>query len=246
MMMETVSFLTGKDKRLAGILHLSSTKSKTGMIILHGLLASKDQSWMKELGERLSKEQNVAVMRFDFLGNGESDGTLQEHTYEQALEDTRAAIKFMRERGFTRIFLLGHSLGGAIALITASNQEIAGVIGLAAVSNPPFIAKRITKRQQETIVVEIGNGSVALPKPFVESAQRFPMEKYISKVSCSVCLVHGTADTVLFPKDSEFLLKALTEVKDKELHLVKDANHVFSSHWHEVFDIVLEWIAKHA
>lgn len=245
-MMEHVSFKTTQNKNLAGVLHLPPNQSKVGVIFFHALLANKDLPWMKELSERISNEQNMAVLRFDFLGNGESDGTLQEHTYTQSLADAQAALQFMRLRGYSQLFLAGHSLGGAIALIAASKESAQGVIGIAPVSNPPFIAKRIVKREQNTIFVDIGGKPMGLPKPFVDSTQLFPTSSFVSSISCPVLLIHGAQDQVLFPKDSEMLLQALAEVKDKELHLIPAANHVFSGHWHEVFDLVLEWLKRHA
>ncbi len=244
--MKPVELETASRRMLAGILHTPEGNPRAGVVIMHGLHASKDQLWMESLGEKMAKEFQFAVLRFDFVGNGESEGTEQDMTYSQLVIDAQAAIGFLRNAGIPKVFLLGHSLGGGVALIVASLQKVNGLILLAPVSNPPNVVKRIARREMGMVSVEMGPHLVDLPQEFVDSALQFPRDSFAGKISCPVCVIHGTKDVILFAKDSETLIPLLTATQDKELHLVKDADHVFSQHWNEVFDIVMDWVRRHA
>lgn len=201
---------------------------------------------MQSLGERLAKECQFAVLRFDFFAHGESEGDIKQLTYHELISNAQAAIGFLRNAGVSKIFVLGHSLGGGVGLLIASQQKVNGVIALSPVSNPSNVVKRIARREKEMVSVEMGEHLVDFPLAFVESALLFPRDSFVGKITCPVCVVHGTKDPILFAKDSETLMPLLTSTTDKELHLLKDADHVYTHRWNEVFDIVMDWVKRHA
>lgn len=59
------------------------------------------------------------VLRFDYMGNGDSDGDFEECSVETMLSDTRCAINLLRERvsGVESINLLGLRLGATIVAL---------------------------------------------------------------------------------------------------------------------------------
>lgn len=244
--MEHVRFETFNRHELAGILHTPEGNPRAGLIIMHGVFSSKDQLWMQSLGEKLSKELQLAVLRFDFFAHGESEGTLQDLTYHELILNAQAAIGFLRNAGIPKVFVLGHSLGGGVGLLVASQQKVNGLIAISPVSNPPSIVKRIVKREKGSISVEMGPHVADFPLAFVDSALQFPRESFAGKISCPTCVIHGTKDPILFSKDSESLMPLLVGTQDKELHLLKDADHVFTHRWNEVFEIVVDWLKRHA
>jgi len=120
---ENVSF-ESEGQKIAGILHLPDKKRPSCVIASHGLLSSKESEKFIVIGERLSQEE-IAVLRFDFRGCGESEGKIEEDTITRRIADLGAAIEFMRsypglgkKRG-----LLGSSLGGYLSLMQASGNQ---------------------------------------------------------------------------------------------------------------------------
>lgn len=74
------------------------------------------------LAKQLAK-QGVAVLRFDYRGAGDSEGEFSDITLEGKISDTLACLRFLAsdpQIDPTRIGLLGRSLGGAIALLSAT------------------------------------------------------------------------------------------------------------------------------
>ncbi len=65
-------------------------------------------------------------------------GSVDEELIQKFLEDTRAAIAFMREQGAEKIILVGASLGGCASAKLAVESRASGIIVLA---SPPSIAE---------------------------------------------------------------------------------------------------------
>jgi len=58
------------------------------------------------------------VLRFDFMGSGDSSGEFNEMSPNTQIRDARAVLAWGRRR-YTKVALLGHSLGGATAIAAA-------------------------------------------------------------------------------------------------------------------------------
>lgn len=120
----------GREK-LAACLHQPepgrSTTAAPVVVCCHGLTGSRVGACfrMVSLGRRLA-EENIACLRFDFRGCGESDGRFEDTCVPTLVEDLRAAVAAVdRLPGCdpTRIGIVGSSFGA----FTAS--QAAGGIG---------------------------------------------------------------------------------------------------------------------
>lgn len=116
---QRVEFLSGGQK-VVGMFHFpqkEDAEKRRAVITCHGLMSSKDSQKYREIADRFSA-QGFAVLRFDFRGNGESEGSGD--ILSNRIMDLKAAIQFATRRGFKCIGLLGSSFGGATAIIVAS------------------------------------------------------------------------------------------------------------------------------
>jgi len=69
----------------------------------------------------------IAVLRVDDRGTGESEGIYNNTGLNGFVNDTKSALDYLRSRDDTnskKIGLIGHSLGGVIAPIIASNTDV--------------------------------------------------------------------------------------------------------------------------
>ncbi|MDO5988627.1 alpha/beta fold hydrolase [Flavivirga amylovorans] len=89
----------------------------------------------------------IAVLRFDERGTGESEGNFKTATSFDFKTDVESAISYLKTRNdINEIGLIGHSEGGLIAPMAASNKEIKFIILLA---GPVLPAKEISLLQHE-------------------------------------------------------------------------------------------------
>jgi uncharacterized protein len=97
----------------------------------------------------------IAVLRVDDRGVGGTSGSLKESTTLDLAQDALAGVKFLRQRpeiDRRRVGILGHSEGGIIAPLAASQSEdVAFIIMLAGTGVP---GREILPRQMELLMRE--------------------------------------------------------------------------------------------
>ncbi|KAF9977370.1 hypothetical protein BGZ73_006239 [Actinomortierella ambigua] len=90
-------------------------KSKP-IVVLHGLFGSK-QNW-KALSKAMASRLNTSVYALDLRNHGESEH-IAHHDYPSMANDVD---HFIKEHGIDRPMVIGHSMGGKVAMTLALNQ----------------------------------------------------------------------------------------------------------------------------
>ncbi|KAM3378963.1 putative protein isoform X1 [Capsicum galapagoense] len=100
-------------EELVGVLH--ETNSLELVIICHGFKSSKDRIPMVNLADAFEKE-GISAFRFDFAGNGESEGSFQYGNYRREADDLRAIVEHFHEEERFIATIVGHSKGVCVVL----------------------------------------------------------------------------------------------------------------------------------
>lgn len=135
--MKKVKFENKQGLDLAGVYYPNS-KTSIAVIMMHGFGTNKQgpSNYYPELARSLSKK--FGVLRFDFQACGESEGYFREFSIRKYISDGRCAIDFMKSKGFVEFYLIGHSLGGLVAIkLSLEYEEVYKVIAIA----PPLLVK---------------------------------------------------------------------------------------------------------
>ncbi len=221
--------------KISGILHLPDEKNPPCVIASHGLLSSKDSEKYIALGERMS-EEGMAMLRFDFRGIGESEGSEEDNTISKKLSDLNAGVDFMRSYpGLgNRIGLIGSSLGGFLSLIKASeDKEIRPVVIWA---TPLHLDDLGSKKQEEDHPLP--------PEAFFEDLPKHRLVPLLNKVS--QCLViHGEEDEFV-PLDQALGIFYNLSVP-KEIHIIGGADHRLTDpvHRQRAMELSVGWFKKY-
>lgn len=96
----------------------------------------------------------IATLRYDDRGYGESTGDVTFSTTEDFKNDALAGVEFLRNR-FDHVGVLGHSEGGTIALMIASEGKCDFVVSLAA----GLVSGKETLLRQNRTALQDGNYS---------------------------------------------------------------------------------------
>ncbi len=109
--------------------------------------------------------QGIAVLRYDDRGVGESTGNFSKATSVDFAEDVVAAIAYLKSRkeiNLNKIGLIGHSEGGIIAPMVASeNKNVAFVVSMAGVMLP---GSELLLLQKELQLQSMGSSEVFISK----------------------------------------------------------------------------------
>jgi len=127
---EDVNFTNDKDNaHLAGTLTLPNSNEKFAAVVLISGAGLQDRDEavyghkpFKVLADYLTR-QNIAVLRYDDRGAGESKGPLKNTTPENFAEDAYAGLQYLKSREeilTDKIGFIGHSMGAVEGSILAS------------------------------------------------------------------------------------------------------------------------------
>src|ERR1700752_1696684 len=114
--------LTFKDPAghaVSGIRPSSSNGSARLAVLSHGFLSNKNSHTNKNL-TALLVPQGIATFRFDFFGQGESEGPFERITVFLAVSQALAALDLMSSKGYRKLALVGSSFGGLVALLAGA------------------------------------------------------------------------------------------------------------------------------
>ena len=136
--MEEVSFTNG-DAVLKGTLVLPegcSRQTPVLIMVTGSGLQNRDEEIFEHkpfavIADALARA-GIATLRYDDRGFGASTGDIISCTTEDLKNDALAGISFLRER-FDKVGVIGHSEGGAIALMLAAGKKADFVVSLAGV-----------------------------------------------------------------------------------------------------------------
>lgn len=130
---ETPFYFPSGRHSIFGVLHEPArTMGLPSFVFCHPL--AEEKLWTHRIlvvfARRLAARGH-AVLRFDYMGNGDSTGHFSESSLETELADVHAAIHEVRERtGQTQVGLLGLRLGATVAALAAEQASSIGPLVL--------------------------------------------------------------------------------------------------------------------
>ena len=101
-----VEFCNGRGEKLVGTL-VEAPTAKT-VVLCHGYSDNRDTAILQAFAQRID-EIPLSSFRFDFSGNGESEGTFEYGNYWEEVEDIRSAVEYLRTENREIHALIGPS-----------------------------------------------------------------------------------------------------------------------------------------
>ena len=117
---------------MRGFFHVPHRKEFPVLLIFHGFTGQCTGTKFSYVSlSRLLEAQGVGTLRMDFLGSGESDLTFKEMTFDDELSCARILLEELKKMPqVTDIYVLGHSMGGAMAssYVSKNKDKVNGLI----------------------------------------------------------------------------------------------------------------------
>lgn len=222
------------------------------VIFCHGYKGFKDWGSWTLVAEALANE-NIFFVKFNFSHNGTSLSQPNEfsdleafsnNTYSKELDDLNDVINHFKNGAcknnldLKNICLIGHSRGGGIVLLNASQRkDISKIITWASVSDykKRFNEGSETFNKWRTLgvkYIENKRTGQLLPHKFNFYEDFIKYEKYldiqnaIKSLNQPVLLIHGDNDDAVNMEESQLLNKINFS---SQLKIIEDANHVFNA-----------------
>lgn len=209
---------------------------KPGVVFIHGYRSDMEGGKALAL-EQWCRDHGRAFLRFDMFGHGQSSGKVEDGTVGRWADDAEAAIGQLTDGP---LILVGSSLGGWIALLTALRlrDRVAGLVGVAAA--PDFTEDLMwggfTAEQKRQLIEQ---GHVVqencyepdkpwiIPRRLIEDGRNHLLLRDAINLYCPVRLIQGQQDNDVPWKTALRIADCLAS-DDVEITLVKDGDHRLS------------------
>jgi len=243
--------LTGSDNRpmLLDVTLDPSVQQQPVIIFIHGFKGFKDWGSFNDYAAYFAA-QGFCFVKFNFSHNGTTPEAPLEfgapeafaaNTFSKEMYDTQQVIDFVLSDDFAwknnisrEVYLIGHSRGGGIALLTAGqDNRISKVVGWASVSRYGNWKESTIERWREEGVMWVENTrtkqrlpmNFSLYEDWHNNADKLDVQHAVQHMHIPVLVVQGTEDEAI-PAGSATNIKNY-HARLVTQHMIGGANHVF-------------------
>lgn len=236
---------------LAGTLHQPDSPPVGAVVAGHCFTCSRHTGVLRHICGALCAAGFMAL-RFDFSGNGQSQGVFEQSTWSKQIKEMEAAIALMQEEGARWIGVAGHSLGAAIALLVASRMSaisaVCRVAGRVSGGKMPFLSTPQQESLERTGRVDFTSRGrqLTLGREFFDDARQYDLEAATRALRTPMLVVHGDQDEII-PVEEAYLAKAANP-DWVELDVVPGGDHMLGrpAQQEQVAQTVTDWFRRQA
>jgi hypothetical protein len=250
---ESLTFHDCHGHGIAAILSTPDEPTTRLAVLCHGFLSGKNSTTNKTL-TRLLNERGIATFRFDFFGQGDSDGPFEKLTTTLAVQQAQAALDLVTARGYDRIGLVGSSFGGLVTILTAAQRgDIAclalkcPVVDFAEELRLTFGPEELARWHATDTIQNIMGGPdrVRLRYAFYEDCLIQIAYGPAEHITVPTLIVQGEKDECVPLHQSRRLYNALKG--SKKLELLPEADHQFTrgEDFLRMTTSICDWLVTH-
>ncbi len=193
------------------------------IFLLQGFLGKKDGTKLNSLSDQLLLN-GIATIRFDYSGYGKSEGNAEtEYLISNMLKDIDLILDSIKNNSkidSLRIGVWGQSMGGMLALLTASSHSEIKLV--CAVSSPPTITlnddleNKINEWKEKGYLKRFNsNGNlIKITYKFVEDARKWNAANEVVKIDSPKLFIIGTQDTTVQPNSTIEIFDSAKGIKE--------------------------------
>lgn len=213
---------------MRGFLHQPSQTYFPLCIIFHGFTGNNTGTKFSYVRlSRLLEEKGIGSIRMDFLGSGQSDLLFKDMTFQDELESAKLIFQQVQNmKNVTDIYLLGHSMGGAIACELAKiyPQDIAKMCLWAPALNLPSAIEYLKGSLIQAPYYDHNGFEVS--QAFIDDITSRDFYRDLDIYKNPLLILHGTKDTTVPYEISKRYLKAFYQPR---FYPIEDATHNYDS-----------------
>jgi alpha/beta superfamily hydrolase len=249
--------------KLYGTLYIPDTTPAPALLICHGLNA-KGSSGLRlysRLADAAGKRSFVSLI-FDSRGVGKSAGEFDYGWGEQ--EDVKSALGYLASKPEVlpnNIFVVGHSLGGAVSLYALQNEtRVKGLVIWSTPKNHNYNVRKFIKRTRGTLglytflilsridkLVNISRlsklevyGVNLRPRYVKEKLMKLNEREAASKLNIPLLIAIGANDAIVGIDEAQEIYNSAKG--PRTLAVIDQADHIYKRKEQELISKTLNWI----
>lgn len=256
---EQVRFPSRQGADLYGVLYPAKGEMKGALLICPP--DGDERTWSQRVLVNFSRSaasEGYTVFRFDYMGQGESEGEYEQSTFSTRSNDIESAAAFLLKRtGASHVGLLGLRLGGSLAALFAAKSAAVKylllwepVIDIPAylfnllrvnISFQMVMHKAVLKNREKLTEEILSGGKVSingfyLTKDFFEEGRALRLEEAFNAFT-------GRRLTVLLPA-TKFLIAGAEEIVRLDFPAIWREPKIYHARPHALLQETLNWIKQ--
>ena len=221
---EKVSFTGATGASLSAVVIRPGGTPRAGVLLAHCFTCSKDLHTVSRLARDLAAD-GYLTFRFDFTGLGQSAGEFETTSVSSNVGDLVAAARTLSDLAESEgipdlgIHLVGHSLGGAAALLAAGHiARLSSVAVIGAPSSPVHVRGLLGEAVQRiewegSAPVNIGGREFRLSRSFLDDLDRHDELGRVRRLGRPLLVLHAVDDTIVPVTEGEAIFAAASQPK---------------------------------
>lgn len=195
----SVTFPSSAGYTLAGTIDMPETTPKAWALFSHCFAGSRFTPAAARTCKCLA-EHGIACLRFDYPGLGQSEGDFADSSFSMNVADLHAAAAWLEENYEAPQLLIGHSLGGAMAIKAAKDMpSIRAVATMGAPFDPAHSVLHFADKIGEVdetgaVPVTLGGRELTISRSYLEDLAEINPEAYIGRMRKPLLILHSPID----------------------------------------------------
>ena len=227
---KNIYFSNHRGERLAATLDLPEDESPISYALFaHCFTCTKSIKAAVNIAAALNREK-IAVLRFDFTGLGQSEGTFADTNFSTNVADLILASEYLAREFQPPQIIIGHSLGGA-AVIQAAEKipSLRAVVTIAAPHDPGHVAHHFENMRQQieehgSAEVNLAGRKFTIKRQFLEDLEMQKLDTHIKSLKTALMVMHSARDTTVSIENAANIYKAAKH--PKSFISLDDADHL--------------------
>lgn len=219
-------------------------------IFAHCFSCNSNFNAVKNISRALSNH-GFGVLRFDFTGLGRSEGEFSESHFSANVDDLLAVNEFITKNYKAPELLVGHSLGGAAAIVAGSkldNIKAVATIGApATVHHVTHLFSHAIEdvKEKGSVEVHIGGRPFQINQEFVSDFHKTDLPKITKSLRKPILIMHAPFDRVVDIENAHQIYH--NAMHPKSFISLDNADHLLSNKQDSIYvgNLIGTWVDKY-
>ena len=192
-----------RGEKLAASLELPlHGRAESYALVAHCFTCSKDLNALRTIAGAMT-HTGIGVIRFDFTGLGESGGEFADTTLSSNVDDLVEVTRQIEQDYGAVQLLVGHSFGGAAAILAADRLDgVRSVATIAAPADPVHVRQHLKEDIEDILedgeaVVDIAGRPFKVRREFIKDLETRRLDEVLGGLGRPLLVLHSPRDQVV-------------------------------------------------
>lgn len=248
---QRIMISNGKNTQLATYIDFPNfQKPKQFALFAHCFTCTGNYNVVRNISSVLNSK-GIAVVRFDFTGLGASEGEFANSHFAANIEDLIAINQYITDHFQAPTLLIGHSLGGAAAIVAASLLDnIQAVATIAAPADIQHASNHFSGqikdlKSNNKVNVSIGGRIFTISEEFVKGFKQHNLPEIIRSLRKPLLVMHAPFDKTVGIENAQKIYQSA--MHPKSYISLDTADHLLSKKEDSLYagNMIATWVSRY-